>query len=221
MLNIVKGKNILEMNGSDLKSLINGYENIVIDIGTGDGKFVYNQARKNPDNFYIGIDSSINLLEDISIKIYKKESRGGLKNIIFIQMPIEEISEELNGIADIIYVNFPWGSLLSGIVRGEEIVLRNIRNIAKSLENVSLYIYLTYNPSFEPDFIEEKDLPHLSYEYIDTILREKFKNFEIEIKEINTLEVNEAKKLTSWAKKILSQRRREVYEIKAEIQSSS
>jgi 16S rRNA (adenine(1408)-N(1))-methyltransferase len=217
MLNIVKGKNILEMNDSDLKSLINGYENIVIDIGTGDGKFVYNQARKNPNNFYIGIDSSINLLEDISIKIYKKESRGGLKNIIFIQMPIEEIPEELNGIADIIYVNFPWGSLLSGIVRGEEIVLKNIVKLAKWEKYIPLNIYLTYNPSFEPDFIEEKDLPHLSYEYIDTILREKFKNFEIEIKEINTLEANEAKKLTSWAKKILSQRKREVFEIVGEI----
>jgi 16S rRNA (adenine(1408)-N(1))-methyltransferase len=217
MLNIVKGKNIIGMDGSELKSLICDYQEVFIDIGTGDGKFVYNLARKNPDNLYIGIDSSINLLEDISTKIYKKESRGGLKNVIFIQAPVEEIPAELTDIADFIYINFPWGSLLSGTVRGEEIVLKNIRNIAKSFKSIPLYIYLTYNPSFEPEFIEEKDLPQLDYVYIDTILREKFETFGIEIKEINTLETNEAKKLTSWAKKILSQRKREVYEIVGEI----
>ena len=29
---------------------------VIIDIGTGDGRFVYQSARRNPNKFYIGID---------------------------------------------------------------------------------------------------------------------------------------------------------------------
>ena len=46
-------------------------EGVIIDIGTGDGRFVYQSARQNPNKFYIGIDPNTraageDLREDLS-----------------------------------------------------------------------------------------------------------------------------------------------------------
>ncbi|MDQ3258004.1 MAG: hypothetical protein M3R15_29660 [Acidobacteriota bacterium] len=38
-------------------------EGIVLDIGTGDGRFVYAYARQNPNKFFIGIDANPRPLE--------------------------------------------------------------------------------------------------------------------------------------------------------------
>ena len=64
-------------------------EGIVLDIGTGDGFFVYNSARQNPKKFYIGIDANSRPLEKISEKIHRRASKGGLPNVLFIQSAVE------------------------------------------------------------------------------------------------------------------------------------
>jgi tRNA G46 methylase TrmB len=51
-------------------------DGVVIDIGTGDGRFVYQSARQNPKKFYIGIDPNVRPLEKISEKIYRKPSKA-------------------------------------------------------------------------------------------------------------------------------------------------
>jgi tRNA G46 methylase TrmB len=55
-------------------------EGVVIDIGTGDGLFVYQAARHNPRKFYLGIDANPQPLEKISEKIHRKPAKGGLQN---------------------------------------------------------------------------------------------------------------------------------------------
>ena len=67
---------------------------IVVDLGTGDGRFVYQSARQNPQRFYLGIDASANLLAKISEKIHRKPAKGGLKNALFIQAAVEALPEE-------------------------------------------------------------------------------------------------------------------------------
>ena len=47
-------------------------EGVIIDIGTGDGRFVYQSARENPNKFYIGIDANAKPLEKISMKATRK-----------------------------------------------------------------------------------------------------------------------------------------------------
>ena len=49
-------------------------EGVIIDIGTEDGRFVYQSARRNPNKFYIGIDPNTRPLEKISEKIHRKPS---------------------------------------------------------------------------------------------------------------------------------------------------
>ncbi|HKS08585.1 MAG TPA: methyltransferase domain-containing protein [Pyrinomonadaceae bacterium] len=81
-------------------------EGIIVDIGTGDGRFVYQSARQNPKKFYIGIDPNVSPLEKISEKIYRKPAKGGAPNALFIQAAVEDLPAELNGVADELHVHF-------------------------------------------------------------------------------------------------------------------
>ena len=69
----------------------------MIDLGTGDGLFVYQSARENPRKFYIGIDPSPRPLEKISEKIHRKAEKGGLPNALFLQASLEDLPRELDG----------------------------------------------------------------------------------------------------------------------------
>jgi 16S rRNA (adenine(1408)-N(1))-methyltransferase len=89
---------------------------IIVDIGTGDGEFVYKIAKENPDRFIIGIEPHHQGLEKISARVYKKPARGGLKNALFILSNIEEMPAELDGIANQVFINFPWAGLLKGLL---------------------------------------------------------------------------------------------------------
>ncbi|MGH9970191.1 MAG: methyltransferase domain-containing protein [Pyrinomonadaceae bacterium] len=90
-------------------------EGIIVDIGTGDGLFVYQSARLNPKKFYIGIDPSPRPLEKISEKIHRRPAKGGLPNALFLQAAVEDLPGELDGVADEVHIHFPWGSLLGAV----------------------------------------------------------------------------------------------------------
>lgn len=104
-------------------------EGVIIDIGTGDGRFVYQSARQNPNKFYIGIDPNVRPLEKISEKIHRKPAKGGAPNVLFIQAAIEDLPPELDGVADEVHVHFPWGGLLRAVANGDVDILRNVRRI--------------------------------------------------------------------------------------------
>jgi 16S rRNA (adenine(1408)-N(1))-methyltransferase len=70
---------------------------VTLDIGTGDGLFVYRSARSHPTQFFVGIDPNTRPLQKISQKIYRKPAKGGAPNALFIQASVENLPEELNG----------------------------------------------------------------------------------------------------------------------------
>jgi ubiquinone/menaquinone biosynthesis C-methylase UbiE len=102
---------------------------IVLDIGTGDGRFVSSSAKADPEKFYIGIDANAKPLEKLSMKATRKPAKGGLRNAMFVQAAAEDLPEELNGVASEIFVNFPWGSLLRAVAIGDPDVLGSLRSI--------------------------------------------------------------------------------------------
>lgn len=125
---MVRNTDNLINEASKSLSLPTGKE-IVIDIGTGDGRFVYQSARRNPEKFYIGVDANPDTLENVSWKIHKKAAKGGLPNGIFIQAAVEALPPELDGVAAEVHIHFPWGSLLRAVATGTETVLRGLRRI--------------------------------------------------------------------------------------------
>lgn len=214
MLNRIIGKESQDFEQSQLIELMSGFEKCVVDMGTGDGKFAYEYAKSHPETFVIGIDADRQQAEELSRKALKKPAKGGLQNVIFLWHSAEERILELNGVADEIYINFPWGSLLSGVALPSEEIMQNIKRMAKP--NAKLHIYLTYDRKFEETKIEELGLPELNLNYLNTELRQKYHTFGIEIQEVRALTSDEKKQLVgSWPKKILSQRDREIYRVDA------
>ena len=112
----------LPEKSSDILSNHTG-EGIVIDIGTGDGRFVFAAARGNPNKFFIGIDANIKPLAKPSMRATRKPSKGGLPNALFVQAAVEDLPQELEGAADEMHIHFPWGSLLQAVATGDRVVL--------------------------------------------------------------------------------------------------
>ena len=79
----------------------------MIDIGTGDGRFVSAMAKRAPNKFFIGIDANVKPLEKPSMKATRKPNKGGLPNVMFVQAAVEALPEEFTGVADEIHIHFP------------------------------------------------------------------------------------------------------------------
>jgi 16S rRNA (adenine(1408)-N(1))-methyltransferase len=173
----------------------------VIDIGTGDGLFVYQCARENPRKFYIGIDANPRPLEKISEKIYRKPSKGGLSNVLFLQAAVEDLPSELDAVADEVHVHFPWGSLLRAVAAGDKAVLNNLRRICS--DGALLEVVIGLDPERDRSEIERLGLPILTTAYLDSVLLPKYRDAGFEILERGTLLSSEWPRLqSSWAKRL-------------------
>src|SRR5262249_2192476 len=173
---------------------------VIIDIGTGDGLFVYQSARLNPDRFYIGIDASSGALAKISEKIHRQPARGGCPNVLFVQAAVEELPRELEGVADEVHVHFPWGSLLRAVARGDEIVLRNLRRICA--DDAWLEIVIGLDPERDSSEVERLGLPPLSAQFLKEVLEPRYRAAGFEVTETGLLPPSEWPPLrTSWGQR--------------------
>jgi 16S rRNA (adenine(1408)-N(1))-methyltransferase len=190
-------------------------EGIVIDIGTGDGVFVYQCAQENPRKFYIGIDANARPLEKVSEKIHRKPDRGGLPNVLFLQSAIEDLPLELDGVADEVHVHFPWGSLLRVVAMGDERGLDNLRRVCST--GALLEVVIGLDPDRDRSEIERLGLQHLSPEHIEHNLRPAYQAAGFDILESGVLTGAEWHGVkTSWARKLRGNEGRTVSYLVAE-----
>jgi 16S rRNA (adenine(1408)-N(1))-methyltransferase len=182
---------------------------VVIDIGTGDGRFVSASARANPSKFYIGIDANAKPLEKISMKTTRKPSKGGLPNVLFVQAAIENLPAELNEAADEIHIHFPWGSLLRAVVGGDESVLQSLRRICAP--ECLLEIVIGIDDERDKSEIERLELPNLSPDYLENVLLPRYEAAGFEVLAKGVLSASDWSKLeTSWARKLQGNASRQV-----------
>lgn len=173
----------------------------MIDIGTGDGRFVSAAAAANPNKFFIGIDANVKPLEKPSMKATRKPSKGGLHNAIFIQASVEELPEELDGVADEIHIHFPWASLLKAVAAGDADVLRALRRIAGV--GCLLELVIGIDPVRDAGEIARLGMPGLAPKRLaaELIRRCAAAGFEpIETRELARSEWSQLE--TTWAKKL-------------------
>jgi 16S rRNA (adenine(1408)-N(1))-methyltransferase len=173
----------------------------VIDIGTGDGLYVSECARKNPRKFYIGIDANARPLEKISEKIHRKPAKGGLPNVLFLQAAVEDLPSELDGVADEVHVHFPWGSLLGALATGDEAVLRSLRRICSA--DALLEIVIGFDPVRDVSELKRLQIPALDLDYMDLLLAPRYENAGFAIVERGVLPPTEWDTVqTSWARRL-------------------
>lgn len=185
-----------------LKGLSNHIgEGIVVDIGTGDGRFVSAAARANPHKFYIGIDANVKPLEKPSMKATRKPKKGGLPNALFVQASADYLPEELNGTADEIHIHFPWGSLLQAVCLGDSDVLSGLHLI--SAPGCLLEIVVGVDSVRDRSELESLGIPDLSPVFIHSYLIPKYRSAGFLPVEYRKLRLDQWRKLeTSWARRL-------------------
>lgn len=186
----------------------------MIDIGTGDGVYVYQSALHNPRKFYIGVDASPRPLEKVSEKIHRKPSKGGLPNALFVQAAVEDLPSELDGVADEVHVHFPWGSLLRAVAAGDRLVLQNLRRLCSP--GALLEVILGIDADRDRTEVERLGLEPLSVAYIDSTLTPRYREEGFEVLERGVLAETDWPQLqTSWAKRLGGRSSRTVFYIVA------
>ena len=111
------------MDGLTLAARLAGYGEIGLDLGTGDGRYLEQLARRNPGKFFIGLDACRENLVEVS--------RKAPGNSLFLIANGEDLPVELAGLADVITLNFPWGSLLAGLFESGSRLMAGLGMVAK------------------------------------------------------------------------------------------
>jgi 16S rRNA (adenine(1408)-N(1))-methyltransferase len=174
---------------------------VIVDIGTGDGRFVYRSARANPDKFYVGIDVQRKALEKISEKIHRKPERGGLPNVLFVRAPVEDIPPELVHVADEIHIHFPWASLLRAVAVGDQEVLVGLRRIAAP--GAWLEVLIGVDDARDSAKARRPNLPPLTEEYVRTKLPPRYAMAGFDVRESGIISPDKWPHIdTTWAKRL-------------------
>ncbi len=88
-----------------------------MDLGAGDGAFVVGTATARPDVLVVGVDAHGLSMAPAGRTIQRRR----LTNALLVAARAEELPPELHGLAAAVRVHFPWGSLLSGLVGGQDV----------------------------------------------------------------------------------------------------
>jgi trans-aconitate methyltransferase len=120
----------LDLNG--LQQQLAQYHHTLIDLGTGDGRFVRCLAEKYTENFFIGIDAC---RENLRVN-----SQNELPNTLFVIASAQALPTELNGLASQVSINFPWGSLLVSLLNNDTSLMKGLSDITRPQAHMEIYL---------------------------------------------------------------------------------
>ncbi len=190
---------------------------VLIDLGAGDGRFAYEQARHDPENLYVAVDADSATLSEYAFKAARKPSRGGIGNAIFVVAAAEALPEELAGIASLIRVNFPWGSLLRGLVLPEPTILKAVAGLASP--DARFEFVICYDPIHDLAGLGGEPLKPLDQTRIDTVLEPAYAAAGLLLKARRKLDLKEALAIPStWGRRLAYGHRRDVFLIEGSFQ---
>ena len=89
-MEIIRGNRSYQMKSEEFRELTAGHSRVIIDIGTGDGRFVYSLAQAHPEWFCIGLDPARENLARYSSKLSRKLRRRRLSNVLCVIASAEE-----------------------------------------------------------------------------------------------------------------------------------
>lgn len=204
-MKVLRSSKDIELSHEDFLSMIKSYDKLIIDLGTGQGAFVYFSALDNKDNFYIGLDSCGDSMKKYAIKQYKNK----VNNLIYIIMNVQNIDSLLWNMFSEVYINLPWGSLLEGLFKEELGIIHNISKLL--IDGGIIKICFSYNDKFEKIEIEKRNLPVLNDKYFNSVFRPLYYKYNIEIDDIDLISKNDIPFESKWVKVLGESNRREFY----------
>ena len=187
---------------------------IVVDVGAGDGRFVYEAARGDAKTLYVGLDPDAAALAAYAYRASRKPSRGGVENVLYVVVALEQLPAELVGVAALAHVNFPWSALLRGVIRPERELLTALGRLLRPRGR--LEIVLCYDAEQDKAALGGEALPPLGEAYIEEVLRPAYEEAALTIVESGRLDREAALAIPStWGRRLLHGRPRDVFRIAA------
>jgi 16S rRNA (adenine(1408)-N(1))-methyltransferase len=122
-MEIIRGKTTSFINYFELSERLSGYHDVHVDLGTGDGRFARHLADACPGDFVIGLDANRDNLREVS--------RRATPNTLFVIANARTLPPELNDSASHITINFPWGSLIEGLLTDDPALVDGLQRIAR------------------------------------------------------------------------------------------
>jgi 16S rRNA (adenine(1408)-N(1))-methyltransferase len=119
----IRGRQLLFLTAATLAERRQGYSHVLVDIGTGDGRFVQHIAGTRADTLAVGIDACREHLRQVS--------RKAPCNALYLIANACMLPRELDGLATHITINFPWGSLRDGLLAGDAAVMGGLAALAR------------------------------------------------------------------------------------------
>jgi 16S rRNA (adenine(1408)-N(1))-methyltransferase len=182
---------------------------VVVDLGAGDGRWAYETARNDPAGLYIAIDPDAGALAEYAFKAARKPARGGVVNARFVVASAEQLPRDLTGVADLVRVNFPWGSLLRGLIEPRAAALRGVASLLRPQGRFELV--LAYLPDHDRGAFAGGPLPALDESRLQQ-LATYYRAAGLEIEATRRLARDEALAVPStWGRRLLHARPRPVF----------
>jgi 16S rRNA (adenine(1408)-N(1))-methyltransferase len=119
----IRGRTSAEIDADALATGVAVYGDVLIDVGTGDGRYILHVAQTCPTWFAVGVDACRDNL--------RKTSRKAPVNALYVIANALALPRELGGMASKVTINFPWGSLLTGLLDGESMLLEGLIAITR------------------------------------------------------------------------------------------
>lgn len=107
-MHAIKGATSCPLPAAQVAAWAAGFSQTALDLGAGDGRFVRKLAERHEDRAAIALD--------LCAANYRAASRAASQNALFLVADALHLPAEWSGLADEITINFPWGSLLRGLL---------------------------------------------------------------------------------------------------------
>jgi 16S rRNA (adenine(1408)-N(1))-methyltransferase len=207
---ILQGKKTVEVPPETVRELLRCERQIVIDIGTGDGRWPYERARADTASLYVGLDPDASAMAEYAFRAGRKPARGGIDNVIYVVAPLEALPPELAGRASQVRVNFPWSGLLRGLLLPQASALVALQGLMA--EGAVLELALTYDATHDSAALDGAPLPSLDERYIEETLRPAYLGAGLAIASVRRLSREEALEIpATWGRRLLHGRERDVF----------
>jgi len=215
----IKKRTTQPVNQVQFEQLCSPYSRICLDLGTGDGKFPYNEAKKDPKTLFLGVDICPQAMCEISIKAAKKPARGGVSNVGLIYSTVEDLPQFLVNVADKITINYPWSSLLRDLISPKKTILQRIGQLGKNQSTIELSI--NYSIFQEKAYLAKLNLPKVDLNYIKKNLVPAYKECSMQLIENKIFKKVELNRNTTWGKHLSIAANRETLFLKFIVNKST
>jgi SAM-dependent methyltransferase len=116
------GPRLVAADDAGLAAAVGAAERVLVDVGCGDGRHTLRWAEREPAALVVGVDAETTRLD----RVLTAARRRRLDRLLFVTWSMGEPLPALAGRCPEIAVVMPWGSLLDGVLGGDDAVLRSL-----------------------------------------------------------------------------------------------